>query len=82
MVVLVRAKAREASPWRNRSFVLILLASPIGNSALERSFKLVKETSLDPLRQSADPETKSLMNKARVNADCRFSSLQPAQTLI
>ncbi len=57
--------------------VLILLACPIGNSELERSFSLVKAGSLNPTRQTATPANKSAMNKAHVNANCKFSSVGP-----
>ncbi len=48
---------------------IILLAAPIGNSELERSFSLMKRTSLDPHRQTASSENKAAMNKAHVNKD-------------
>lgn len=57
---------------------LILLAAPIGNSELERSFSLVKRTSLDPHRQNASAENKSAMNRAHVNKDLKLYSLEPS----
>ena len=58
--------------------ILILLAAPIGNSELERSFSLVKRTSLDPHRQNASPENKSAMNRAHVNKDLNLYSIEPS----
>jgi hypothetical protein len=57
--------------------VLLLLAAPIGNSELERSFRMVKIGSLHPSRQRASPEVKSIMNMAHVNGDENLSSLAP-----
>ncbi len=59
--------------------VLLLLSAPIGNSELERSFSLVKRTSLDPHRATSSVENKSVMNKAHVNGDCKFSDIAPPQ---
>jgi hAT family C-terminal dimerisation region len=58
--------------------VLILLAAPIGNSELERSFSLVKRTSLDPHRQNASAENKSVMNRAHVNKELNLYPLGPS----
>jgi len=59
--------------------VLILLAAPIGgNSELERSFSLVKRTSLDPHRQNASAENKSVMNRAHVNKELDLYPLGPS----
>jgi hypothetical protein len=60
------------------AIVLLLLAAPIGNSELERSFSLVKRTSLDPHRQTASPANKSAMNRAHVNKDLNLYSLAPS----
>jgi len=64
--------------WPILAFIaLILLAAPIGNSELERSFSLVKRTSLDPHRQTASSENKAAMNKAHVNKDLCLVPLHP-----
>jgi len=73
--------ASKLGKWPHLSHVvLLLLAAPIGNSALERSFRMVKKGSLDPIRQRASPESKSIMNIAHVNGDLKLSSLAPRTT--
>jgi hypothetical protein len=59
------------------TYALLILAAPIGNSELERSFSLVKSTSLDPHRQNASAENKSAMNRAHVNKDLHLVPLDP-----
>ena len=57
--------------------VLNLLIAPIGNSHLERSFRLVKVGSLASERQSGSAETKSVVNLAHVNGGLNLADIGP-----
>ena len=65
--------------WPNLSqLVLVLLMAPIGNSELERSFRLVKVGSLASNRQTGNAETKSVVNLAHVNGSLNLANIGPA----
>ncbi len=57
--------------------VLVLLMAPIGNSWLERSFRLVKVGSLASDRQNGAAETKSVVNLAHVNGSLNLADIGP-----
>jgi hypothetical protein len=70
--------ASKARSWPKLALVvLLLLSAPIGNSDLERSLRLAKTGSLDPVRQSAAAENKSLMNLSYCNGFQDFYNLGP-----
>ncbi len=72
--------AAKLRVWPTMSqLVLILLMAPIGNSELERSFRLVKVGSLASTRQTGSVETKSVVNLAHVNGSLNLADISPPQ---